>query len=169
MKLFFIILLFLTACAAKVDNPFRQGPGVWFILEGKKITARHVAETPPAHADLGWEDIFIGEKAELKGFEIYEGKIECTMKKPFHRVYFVLPEIGKVEGYIFQVLPEKYICKFKLQISPGFSGSPVFDFETGKVVGLISAMGISSVGYEVAIVQIIEPKDVKPTPRRASI
>lgn len=158
------LLLFVVSCASKVEllpNPFREGLGVWFILEHRKITAKHVAEIVPPDFDLGWEDIFIGEKKDFKGFEVYDKKIQCTMEKPFHRVYFILPEIGKVEGYIFQVLPEKYICKFTIQIAPGFSGSPVFDYETGKVVGLISAMAVSRPGYEVSIVQIIEPKDVK--------
>lgn len=161
---FIALLLVVVSCASKVQlppNPFREGTGVWFILEHRKVTAKHVAEMPPPNFNLGWEDIFVGEKKEFKGFEVYDKKIECTMEKPFHRVYFVLPEIGKVEGYIFQVMSEKYICKFDIQIAPGFSGSPVFDFETGKVVGLISAMAVTGPGYEVSIVQIIEPKDVK--------
>ena len=156
----FLVLFILTACATAVENPFREGTGVWFILEGREVTAAHVVADNPLATHISFEDLYVGPPSEAKGFEIYDDKVECTVDKPFHKIYLVIPELGVIEGYIFQVLPEKYACKFDIPISPGFSGSPVLDFKTKKVLGLISGIAVTREGLEVTIVQRIEKEDI---------
>lgn len=157
---FGVLLLFLVSCASDLKNPVRFGSGVWFILEGRKVTALHVVERPDVF-NVNAEDIFIGEKVSERGFQIYKGKVILSMEKPFHRVFFLIPEFGKVEGYIFRNGSEKWSAKFKLPVEGGFSGSPVFDFKTGKVLGLISAFGRDGRGMEVTLIQKLLPEDLE--------
>jgi len=156
----FLISLFLLGCTAQkqLNLPFRMDGGVHFYAENKKVTALHLYDKVPFQSgdwDIHWE------KSDKEGFEFCDHE-----HKLYDPLYLLMPNGHKFHGIIYYLDSEKrWLADFSIRIRPGYSGSPVFCDEHGKLVGLISgytaevAFGVHV--YDFVIVGKFPPKLLK--------
>lgn len=139
---------------------FHKDGGVQFYLEDKRVTAAHLYDNGEAFKS-GKPDLFIKEKdkKEAVSFEISE-----EMVKPNDFVLIMLPE-GPIRARVVDVNKElrRFIFDPSIRVRPGFSGSPIVSEKTGKVVGIVIAMGLDPLGMGLfmhGLGQVIEKKDL---------
>jgi hypothetical protein len=119
---------------------------VHFLLEGQEVGPKHELDRGEAlrekKSDVYWK------KGERYGYRRYDG----PDLERYARIYAITPEGLRVEGMIYFVVENNYyLVDFQLPIRPGWSGTPVFEHETGLCIGLISGVryGYNFLGYPI--------------------
>jgi hypothetical protein len=129
------------------------GPHVWrtetcvhFLLERQEVGPKHEHDGGEAlrekKSDVSWKP------GERYGYKAYRG----PDLERYARIYAITPEGLRAEGMVYFVVENSYyLVDFELPVRQGWSGTPVFEAETGQVIGLISGVryGYNFLGYPI--------------------